>query len=57
MGKQVRVETTITQEPFRCIVTGYLNGCLEYRRETDDPWRVLQVSDEVYSLMQRELAK
>lgn len=57
MGKQVRVETTITQEPFRCIVTGYLNGTLTHRRDTDDPWRVMQVSDEVYSLMQREITK
>ena len=51
MSKQVRVETTITQEPFRCIVNGYLNGCLEYRRETDDPWAVMFTVDTVHQLI------
>ena len=57
MNNDVSITTIITQKPFRCVVCGYLNWKLTHRRETNDPWRVMQVSDEVYSLMQRELTK
>lgn len=57
MNNDVSVTTTITQQPFRCVVCGYLNGTLVHRRETNDPWWVMQRVDEVHSLMQRELTK
>lgn len=57
MNNGASITTTIAQQPFRCVVCGYLNGTLTHRRDTDDPWRVMQVSDEVHCLMQRELTK
>lgn len=57
MNNDISITTTIIQQPFRCVVCGYLNGTLTHRHETNDPWRVMQVVDEVHSLMQRELTK
>lgn len=55
MSRHVKVETIITQEPFKCVVCGYLNGSLEYRLETNDPWRVMQMVDEVHSMVRQDL--
>lgn len=49
----IKVETSITYGPFRCVVCGYQDGILRIRRETDDQWRVMQKVDEVHLKMQQ----
>lgn len=52
----VEITTTITQQPFRCVVCGYLHGRLVIRRETSDQWQVMRTFDSVYALMQEQMA-
>lgn len=51
----VEITTTITQQPFRCVVCGYLDGRLVIRRETSDQWQVMRTSDSVHALMQEQM--
>lgn len=41
------ITTTITAEPFRCVVCGYVDEVLHTRRETDDWWAVMFTVDTV----------